>query len=746
MAQTDRNPENEQDITEQSDVDQEAQLQARQDLLDRIGMHFSGERTTYIGDRRASGVETRWIEDIEFYHGRDAVVRRGSLMENMEQSGTNIQRTRRETETRSRVFVNITRPKTLSAAARISDMLLPVDDKNWGIRPTPVPELAAMGRDSTPIISMGKPVMMTTPEGEQKQMTVSDYIDQVNSEANERAKRMEDEINDQLTESDYNDECRDVIFGAAYLGTGILKGPIVRNRMRKAWIPQASVEGEAIHALKVTERQRPASKNVNPWDFFPDMACGKDIQNAEAIWEREYMTARALRQLAKAPDYIPDQIRMALEEGPQKVDKDDRVTVALREAGFHLPNRDHYEVWTRWGDFNRDVFEACGCDLTGYDELQVFTGCIVMVNDHVIKAYLHPLETGEMPYDIYVWEESDYSVFGYGVPYMLRQASQRILNASVRQMMDHGGVSVGPQVVVRRSIIRPADGDWTVRGRKLWYMNEDGGSVNDAFGVFEINSHIKDYTAIIEFAMKMADEEVAFPMIMAGETGGAPHQVGSMQMLMNAASVVLRRLVKRFDDKITRRHIGRYYDYNMQYSKRPEIKGDFEVDARGSTSLLQRDLMNQAIIKWIAALANPALGWLFDAEKLLKKALQADYINPDDVMPDQKEIDRRRDAMKNQKPEVSPDTEAKVLADLKKTEMQEETKRAGLQSSAEDKKAQREVDLLVEALWADQKTREMMQRGGMDQATLKVKLADTAMKIRADREAASRGAKEVAIT
>jgi len=743
MAITDRTTEKDQaEAGQQPDEDKDA----RQDTLDRIGQHFAGERTIYIADRRASGVETRWIEDIEFYHGRDSIVRRGSLMENIERTGGNTAQTRRESETRSRVFVNITRPKTLSAAARISDMLLPVDDKNWGIRPTPVPELAAMGRDTTPIVSNGAPVMMTNQEGEQKQMTIRDYMDQVSSEANERAKRMEDEINDQLTESDYNDECRDTIFGAAYLGTGIIKGPIVRNRMRKAWIPQASPNGEAIHALQMHERKRPASKNVDPWDFFPDMACGKDIQNAEAIWEREYMTARALRQLAKAPDYIPDQIRAAIEEGPQKVDKNDRVTVALREAGFQLPNRDHFEVWTRWGDFNREVFEACGCDLTGYDELKTFTGCIVMVNDHVIKAYLHPLETGDMPYDIYVWEESDYSVFGYGVPFMLRQASQRILNASVRQMMDHGGVSVGPQVVVKRSVISPADGDWTIRGRKLWFANEDGGPVGDAFSVHEIQSHIKDYAAIIEFAMKMADEEVAFPMIMAGETGGAPHQVGSMQMLMNAASVVLRRLVKRFDDKITRRHIGRYYDYNMQYSKRPEIKGDFEIDARGSTTLLQRDLMNQAIIKWIAALANPALGWLFDAEKLLKKALQADYINPDDVMPEQKEIDRRRESMKNKKPEVSPDTEAKVLGDLKRTEMQEKTKQQAIAQGAQDKKDQREMDLLTEALWADQQTRELFQRGGISQDQLKVKLAETAMKIRADNEAAARGAKEIAIT
>jgi hypothetical protein len=43
---------------------------------------------------------------------------------------------------KSKAFVKLTRHKTNGWAARLSDLLFPTDEKNWGIQPTPLPELA----------------------------------------------------------------------------------------------------------------------------------------------------------------------------------------------------------------------------------------------------------------------------------------------------------------------------------------------------------------------------------------------------------------------------------------------------------------------------------------------------------------------------------------------------------------------------------------------------------------------------
>ena len=96
----------------------------------------------------------------------------------------------------------------------------------------------------------------------------------------------------------------------------------------------------------------------------------------------------------------------------------------------------------------------------------------VMINSTVVKAYLNPLEGGDLPYDFYVWEKVAGSVWGYGIPYLMR-SQQKVLNAAWRQMMDNSGVTSGPQIVMKPGVIQPADKQWQLGARKIWYATDD---------------------------------------------------------------------------------------------------------------------------------------------------------------------------------------------------------------------------------------------------------------------------------
>lgn len=47
---------------------------------------------------------------------------------------------------KSKVFVGYTRAKTDAWSAQMTDMLFPSDDKNYGISPTPVPQIAHLAK------------------------------------------------------------------------------------------------------------------------------------------------------------------------------------------------------------------------------------------------------------------------------------------------------------------------------------------------------------------------------------------------------------------------------------------------------------------------------------------------------------------------------------------------------------------------------------------------------------------------
>ena len=617
-------------------LDPQREAQKFEEQLQAFGYSLAHQRDEWVRARRASGWDRRVQEDIDQYHARDAAAKQASEMMQSVEAGYPVT-TQGAKPNRSTVFIGLTRQKTNAAEARLSDIMLPTDDRNFGIAPTPIPELAS---------SLGSDAVAQDPKtGQQLQdangqpVTEKAVARKIMELAREKSDAMQEVIDDQLIECDYNSESRKAIHDAAVMGTGILKGPIVTNRTRRAWMPITDETGQTVQCIEIVEEINPASFRVDPRNVWEDPACGDDIHTGKGIYERDLMTARQVRDLAKQPKYMREQLRKVLEEGPKP-------TATMLDPGDETSRerqRTNYEVWTYTGEVNHDDLEAAGVPVGEKDELRSISGVVVFINATVVKAYLNPLESGDLPYDFYPWEKVSDSPRGYGIPYLMR-SQQKVLNAAWRTMMDNMGVSSGPQIVIKPSVIQPADKQMQLTGRKIWYATDDTDDVRKAFTTFEFASHQAELEKIIGMAQQLADEETGVPMLTQGEQGKAPDTVGGMQMLMNAANVVLRRLVKQYDDYITKPHIRRYYDYNMLYSDKDNIKGDFNIDARGSSALLIRDIQNQAFMNLMAAASNPVFGPMVDPKKLFEKALQAQHVDPADIMLSDDEIEKKQEA------------------------------------------------------------------------------------------------------
>jgi len=711
--------------------DPEELMRKKAEKLQSFGSSLGGQRDEWIRSRGSYGVDKRWIEDEDQYNGKDNIAKAASQMMTSVEQGYPVT-TQMAKPHRSTVFIGMTRQKTNAAEARLADILLPTDDRNWGIQPTPSPELMGMSKDNKMAMDQqGQPVMSENGQPAR----VRDVVKAVLDVANKKALAMQTEIEDQLVECNYNSELRKVIHDSAVLGTGVIKGPIVTNRTRKAWQPITDSMGQTIHQIEIVQEISPASFRVDPRNVWPDPGCGENIHNGKGIYEREQVTAKQIRDLAKQPGFLKDQLRKVLEEGPKQsatlremTDEDQRDMARLT-----------YEMWTYWGEVDHDDLESAGVSVGEKDELRSISACVVMINNTVVKAFLNPLEGGDIPYDFFVWEKVAGSMWGYGIPYLMR-SQQKVLNAAWRQMMDNAGVSSGPQIVIKPGAIQPADKQWQLSARKIWYATDDIDDVRKAFSTFEFNSHQAELAGIIKMATELADAETGVPTIMQGEKGAAPDTVGGMQMLMNSANVVLRRLVKQFDDMVTKSHIRRYYDYNMMYNEDEEIKGDFTIDARGSSALVVRDIQNQSFLNLLAAGANPIYGMYLDTQKLFEKALQAQHIDPAEVFKPEEEIEQIKEAQKQaaaQGPAPDPAmavAQVRAQAEMQKVQLQNQGDLQELQ--VRQQIAAQEADLHIMQLEMTREI-EMLKLSNSQNISLekiKAQLADTAMKERSRKE------------
>ena len=649
-----------------------------EDRLEALGLALAERRDEWVAARAASGVEKRWLDDLDQYNGRDDATKTAASMMDSVERGFPVTNQQAKPQ-RSTVFVNLTRPKTNAAIARVQNMLLPTDDRNFGLHPDPVPELTKAALDAIkqqqlqpaaqpqpsplppgtqlpappsqapgmPLPAPGMPmdpsaILQPQPQPQPVSSAAQDQLDK----AAECARAMQDEIDDQLQESNYNREARLMLHDCGVLGTGVIKGPVVVSRTKKAWQPVPN-SNPPVHVLQVEIEQKPATYRVSPWDFYPDPSCGDDHRSGIGAFERKAFTSKQLRQLVDQPGYNAAAISKVLEEGPQssqnKTERDRR-----KESKAPL---EIYDVWEYWGEFAPEDLRAAGVDVPDGTTANI-SGCVVLVNETVIKGFLNPLETGDLPYDMMVWEPDDNSVWGFGVPHLCR-SPQRVLNAAWRQLMDNSGATVGPQIVLNPSVISPADGKWEITGRKIWnYLDAGGaGDIKQAFGLFEISSHIAEIEQIIQLAERFFDEETAVPQLAQGEHGNAPDTVGGMTILENSANVVLTRLTKHFDDGITRPHITRYVDWNMAYNPKPEIKGSFNVRAAGTSSLLVRDIQSQVLIQLGQFQGSGIIAPMVNWENWFKAVLKSQHVDPTLIMKTDAEIA----AMTSQPPQATPE-------------------------------------------------------------------------------------------
>ncbi len=646
--------------------------------------------------QRRSGIEQRWIADLQQLHG----VYPTDVMDRM------------KSEQGSQVYMNLTAPKTEAMKARLFDLLFPTDDRNWGISPTPVPDLAkeaeaamnaaleakeaadaqqkaveeaeAAGNEQAAAQAEG---MLRQAEAvENKAQAKADDLQAILQEAKRRCDLMQEEIADQLVGCMFPSEARDMIDDACEIGCGVLKGPVIGERARQKWgkVQQPAEDGTLVEvdALVTGDEDAPAVYRVDPWGFFPDPDARR-VQDGEGVFERHLMTRTKLKRLARRPDIDADAVRAILRVAPEIGKAPNYLTELAAIKGGEAQTRDLYQVWEYAGPLDAEdmmaLAEAGGdmemLDALGEpDPLAEVNAKVWFCQGRVLAFALHPLDSGETVYSTYAIRKDAASPYGYGIPSIIRDA-QSVVNAAYRMMMDNAGLSTGPQVIVNKDLVSPQDNDWTIRPRKVWIRNGSKGAPGiPAFEAFTIPSNQGDIAAIIGLGAQTIDETAAMPAIAQGEQGAQTTQTfGGLALLMNAANVLFRRMVKDFDDDVTTPIIRRFYDWNMQFSSKAEIKGDYQVEARGAAVLLVREMQASNLMLIAQAFGDhPEYGPMLKKRELLKQVFKSVMLSSDEVMLSDREY---KEAMASMEEQVDPLVQAaqiKAESDAARLEMERE--------------------------------------------------------------------------
>ena len=582
-------PENEFEQELQGLIEYAEQEQLAEDPGDR-GKYYTalGQRLRALFDdavRDRQDIETEWLSDLRQFKGQydpDVLAQMHAK--------------------RSKAFLSITRTKVRTVTARICDLLFPANgDRNWNIAPTPLPELGPEVKQD--IMTQLTEIMGAQPSEEQMRNVLFE-------EAKKRCDAMRLEIEDQLAEIKYRDIIRQVVNSGNIYGTGILKGPLVKRQTAKRWAPAPTGEWMPIEM----ERQSPYCEFIPIWDFYPDMSTSR-MDDVRFAFQRHKMPRHKVLLLAKRPGFnreaILDYIKQN-DEGDADVLNFENELDSMSQDGdgkqaITATRGRKYEVLEFWGYVLVKNLQEAGVTIEEEDGMPEVAANVWLLGDRIIKAVLTPIDGVEIPYFCYYYEKDETSIFGEGLPRIMRDP-QKLFNASVRAMLDNAAISAGPIIEANTDLLAPDEDPTDIYPFRVFQRNGQGVEANaKAINVYGVPSYTGEYMNMVQFFMSTADEVTTVPRYLYGSdnVGGAGRTASGLSMLMGAANITIKDQIKNFDDGITKPFIRAMYSWNMDFNPKPTIKGDFAISAEGTTSLMAKEVFAEQILQWLNITNNP---------------------------------------------------------------------------------------------------------------------------------------------
>jgi len=557
----------------------------------------------------------------------------------------------------SETFYGLTNQKVAGFLSWLTDVLRS-EEQPWELQPTPVPELPDPIRQEIvqrtmaywgPVIQAGE---QWAPEDVSRYArTMHDgMFGDLQKEARDRVRRMEDRIADLLQEGAYWSALDEFLDSFSVYPTAFLKGPLLEIQRRVVFAESTNADGKPTMVAELQDVPTNVWHNVSPFDLYVSPSA-RSIDDGYVI-ERCWYDGSQLEAMAKLEGYSAEAIRRVIAEGTGPVPADsaqaERAILesrdTLAELEHNKPFAERFQALEFWGAVPADRLREWDID-TG-DALYVDC-CVVVVGKTAIRAVINPDPLGLRPYYAASYMPVPGSIWGQALPEVMADC-QDAYNRAMRACDNNLALASGPQVAVDITLLPPEFDYRIMRPWRVWPMNGSrsaDGKVPVSF--FQPTILADQLLSVAKYHDERADNVTGIPRYISGDPNarGAAETMGGLSMLLGAAAKGLRRALAQVDAHVLQPSLTRLYRWLMTYGDDDDIKGDAQVVARGALYNLIRDQHMQRTQQFAALTANPIdmqiLGMPGRAKLLRAIAAQLN-ISEHDLIPKEEELEARQ--------------------------------------------------------------------------------------------------------
>jgi len=452
------------------------------------------------------------------------------------------------------------------------------------------------------------------------------------------AKKMEKRILDQLEESSASKHLRSAAFEMALFGTGVLKGPFAVDKEYPMW--EENEEGKVVYNPKITTM--PRLEFVSVWNFYPDPDA-KNMEQAEFVVQRHKLSNSDLRGLKKRPFFDSEAIDECIDMGTNYVRKWWETQVEDEDSKSYSVDR--FEVFEYWGNIDKELAVDAGLDIPDeYEDLDTVQINAWVGNGKILRLAINPFVPNRIPYFAAPYELNPYSFYGVGLAENMSD-TQQLMNGFMRMAVDNA--------VLAGNLIFEIDETNLVPGQDLELypgkiFRRQGGAPGQALFATSYPNVSNQNMQMFDKARVLSDEATGIPSFSHGQTGvtGTGRTAAGISMLMGAAQLSIKSVIKNIDDYLLQPLGEAFYAFNQQFDYDEEIKGDIEVKARGTESLMRNEVRSQRLIQLMQIGSSPTLAPFIKFPVILREIAHAFDLDAEKFVNDEREAVRQAEVMK----------------------------------------------------------------------------------------------------
>jgi hypothetical protein len=559
---------------------------------------------------------------------------------------------------KSRVFVKVTKTKVLAAYGQLIEVLFSQGKFPIGIFPTTVPSGVSKyahikpdnlkqqdsrmediygfegdGRDMSPgatadTILNGLKEKYAEAGFEEGAAPDLKNMPQIEP-AEEAAKNMEKLIHDQLEETHAISVMRHVLFEMCLLGTGVLKGPFNYEQAEHKW----SLNDEGEREYTPSKKLVPRIEAVSCWDLYPDPDAVQ-IEDADYVIQRHVYTRSQVRDLMNRPFFRKSAIEDLLAYGSNYETRSYETALYDRENQEEF-SKNRYEILEYWGVMDKNFVEEAGIEIpesieNDLDEVQINAW---ISNGHILRLVLNPFTPARNPFMVCPYEINPYQFFGVGIPENMDDA-QTIMNGHARMAIDNLALAGNLVFDIDETMLVPGQ-DMSVFPGKIF--RRQSGQTGQALHGLKFPNTAPENMQIFDRFRQLADESTGIPSYSHGQTGvqSTTRTASGMSMLMGAAALNIKTVIKNVDDYLLKPLGETLFHWNMQFNKDvPEIEGDLNIKAQGTTSLMTKEVRSQRLMTFMQVASNQFLAPFVKWHSIIKEIAKSMDVDPEQLVND----------------------------------------------------------------------------------------------------------------